>query len=198
MSQPNNNQSGTPERSGTSARIWLALLLLVAIAAGGAYFYQGQPKVGTLVGASQPDGFVTESPLSLIGAEGFELTSDTANGYVTVKGVATPPENALTPGVLLSSAFEQKFAGKEVTVTVTARSSATDGAETLSIVYYTLGNGNSGWQTRPLTSEFTDISIDYAVPAVVGEPGEDYIGLSPAVGQSVDIKAVRVSLKQPG
>ena len=198
MTQPSDIQSPPPERSGGSAKIWLALLLLVVIAAGGAYFYLGQQQVGTLVVASQPDGFVTESPLTLTGAEGFELTPNTTDGYVTVTGVSTPPENAMPPGVTLSSEYEQKFAGKEVTITVTARSSATDGAETLGITYYTLGVGNSGWQAKPLTSEFTDISIDYAVPAVVGEPGEDYIGVSPAVGQSVDIKSMRVSLKQPG
>ena len=198
MTQPSDTQSPSPERSGGSAKIWLTLLLLVVIAAGGAYFYLAQLRDDSLIAASQPDGFVTESPLTLTGAEGFELTQNSTDGYVTVKGVATPPENGVPPGVTLSSEYERKFAGKEVTVTVTARSSATDGAETLGIVYYTLGNGNSGWQAMPLTSEFTDISIDYAVPAVVGEPGEDYIGVSPAAGQSVDIKSVRVSLKQPG
>jgi hypothetical protein len=77
---------------------------------------------------------------------------------------------------------------------VTARASATD---SVSIIYSTLGQGNS-WQPQSLTSECTDISIDYAMPAVVGEPGEDYIGLSPAIDRSGDIKSVRLSLKQPG
>ena len=195
MTQPSDMQSPPPERSGGSAKIWLALLLLVVIAAGGAYFYLGQPQVGTLVAASQPDGFVTESPLTLTGAEGFELTPNSTDGYVTVTGVATLPENAVPPGVTLSNEYEQKFTGKEVTITVTARSSATDGAETFGIVYYTLGNGNSGWQAMPLTSEFTDISIDYAVPEVGSRLGEDFVGFLPPIGRSVDIKRVRVSVK---
>lgn len=198
MTQSSDMQSPPPERSGGSAKIWLALLLLVVIAAGGAYFYWGQQQVDTLVAASQPDGFVTASPLTLTPAEGFELTPNSTHGYVTVTAVDTPPENTLPVGVTLSDEYGRMFAGKEVTVTVTARSSATDGADSVSIIYYTLGQGNSGWQPQSLTSEFTDISIDYAVPAVVGETGEDYIGISPAVGRSVDIKAVRVFLKQPG
>lgn len=195
MTHLRDNQTPPSERSSGSAKIWLASLALTVIVAGGAYVYLSQPQVGAGVAAGQLVDFVAESPLTLKGADGFEVASK--DGYVTVTGGATLPENAWPPGVTLSSDYEKKFAGKEVTVTVTARVSATNGTDTVRVIYYTLGSGNSGFQAMPLTSDFTDIRFDYAVPAAGDKPGEDYIGISPPAGKSIDLKSILVSVKQP-
>lgn len=182
-------------RPGGATKIGLVLLLLVVLVVDGTLGYLGVPQVGTPAIASQQEGFVSDSPPQLQAAEGFDVTPHPSERYVTVTGVETPPENGVPPGITLSRADAEQFAGKEVTVTATVRSSAVNGGEAVAIVYYTLGQGNSGWQPMPLTSDFTDVSFDYSVPSAANDSEEDYVGIWPAVGVSVDIKSVRVTLK---
>lgn len=62
--------------------------------------------------------------------------------------------------------FAQMVNGKEIEVGLLARSSQTNGALEVSLVYATKQAGNSGWQTLKLTPQFELHSFKFAVPEV--------------------------------
>lgn len=77
----------------------------------------------------------------------------------------------------LSPKLEREFQGKDIAVSVIARAIGEEPVA-MGIAYSTNDQGNSGWKTYDLTSEFEVYSLEYTVPMIVAGR-MDYIGFGP-------------------
>lgn len=75
--------------------------------------------------------------------------------------------------LVTGEAFEASASGKTVRVTVTARAPV-EGQ--IWVAYSTNDTGNSGWRPFDVTTEFTDIVMEYDVPEM-SAGGNDFIGI---------------------
>jgi hypothetical protein len=89
-----------------------------------------------------------------------------------------------------------QLGGRKVKVTITARTSPTNGSPSFKAMYYRPGSeGGSGWQDFTLTAEFAPYSFEYAVPEAPSSSGVDNIGFwadTEGKGRGLEIAAVAV------
>lgn len=128
-----------------------------------------------------PDAFTLtlDEPTDLIPPDGSPIRISTLNGALRLQGYVPNASSQLkTDGaaVRVDAFHERAFAGRRVRVSFHAR--GTDGAAAFTAAYSTNGNGNSGWQTLAVTSEFAETSFEYAVPTGVFA-GNDFVGIVP-------------------
>lgn len=101
-------------------------------------------------------------------------------------------------GVLVRVPVETaaQLAGRRVKVTVSVRSTPTDGSPLVKIMYFRPGSERgSNWQDFPLTSEFAPVTFEYDVPATESSTGVDNIGFwadPEGLGRGVEVSAVYV------
>lgn len=89
------------------------------------------------------------------------------------------------PHLVLGPDLETVFAGQNLTVSLTARSSAAAGSATLEVNYYTGKAGGSGWRPVALSPDWKTYQLEVRVPEKLLKEtvALDYLGLRPAPGQ---------------
>lgn len=85
------------------------------------------------------------------------------------------------PHFRLAPDLEVAFSGQKLQITVRARASAETGAEAFEVNYLSGPEGSSGWQTFPLTPDFTDYHFQFRAPLASQERGVDFLGIRPLV-----------------
>lgn len=89
-----------------------------------------------------------------------------------------------------------QLGGRKVKVSVTARSSPTEGSPLVKVMYFRPGaERGSGWQEFPLTPEFATFSFEYEVPAAASTSGSDNIGFwadPEGKGRGIEVSGIAV------
>ncbi|MEM7465006.1 MAG: hypothetical protein AAF362_20240, partial [Pseudomonadota bacterium] len=102
--------------------------------------------------------------------------------------------------IVLEPEVEAAASGKNVRITITARTAKKSGSPLFGLAYSTAAVGNSGWRNFIPTEEYSDYSFDYEVPVMKGPPGKDYIGIWADVegtGRGIVVKDVSLNLVEP-
>jgi hypothetical protein len=85
---------------------------------------------------------------------------------------------------------------RKVKVTVTARTSATNGSPTMKLLYFRPGaKEGSDWREFTLTQEYAPYSFEYVVPASPSEAGWDIVGFwadPEGKGRGIEVSGVAV------
>jgi hypothetical protein len=90
--------------------------------------------------------------------------------------------------------FESTVSSHRVRVEVVARSAAA-GAAKFSTAYSTAEVGNSGWRVFDAGPSFNTHCFEWNVPQMKDGHG-DFVGILPQIGDTIDIKSVRVEVLQ--
>lgn len=106
---------------------------------------------------------------------------------------------AMSAGVaaFVPEEFETRISGRRVRVEFEVRTAGTDGPETVHIGYFTSGYGDSGWQERPVTPQYSTISFEWDAPVHEGQDFSETIGIWPdpdGQNREVLIRRIRVFL----
>lgn len=167
----------------------LALALVMALVA-----IAFLPRIGRLpTGAVASDG-MNYSRIEISGAylnkviSGGEAVTRLERGpegkyllFIEAEKDALADSPELGPHFRLAGDIELQLAGHRVRVTVRARPAADRGAQKLRLNYSAGRAGDSGWRTFDLAPEFSDLSFEYDLPAIIGETGVDYLAIRPDV-----------------
>lgn len=97
----------------------------------------------------------------------------------------------------LSPAYEKKFAGQNLRVTVHARQGRSNPLDQFEFGYFTAGAGSSGWLVLELENEFRDISFDYMPGLPNGDPSNDFVGIWPdkeGRNRTMDVKWLKIEI----
>jgi hypothetical protein len=200
------DQQSAPAARGASGKPRRRVLLwsvgfALAAGAAGALIYAG-PKVWPLAGPVEAVAYEAAPPFPLVHGNGFVTAHNAAAKFVTISNKAARTGNAgLLPSVRLSSELEDRFSGRTIEVTFSARATAGAAPTQAVAVYYTDGAGNSGPRTFPLGADYSDATFTYDVPKRGAKPGNDYVGIAPAspdANASIDIRSIRIRLKPAG
>lgn len=213
MAQQDTTATGGSSSGGGGGRIALIGVAAAAVIGIGGYFALSQQGTQTSASAPAPAApsapavapataadYEVSAPIAFDLPEGNTAVNDTAGGFTTIAStVANTSPGGRVGGarIELAPALEDKFSGRTVEVTITARRAAANGSDTLRAAYSTNSVGNSGWRDLKLTDSFSDVSFTYDVPARQAEPGTDYVGMvaDPAgTGKAVDVKAIRITI----
>lgn len=104
------------------------------------------------------------------------------------------PANADSgPHFRLAPDLETIFSGRELRISVRARSTATGGASSFEVNYFSGPEGQSGWQRFALQPEFTNYSFTFNVPVANQDQGVDFFGIRPVIdanGSSIEIESL--------
>ena len=146
------------------------------------------------------DGFRLEGAelVQLVASPGTEVV--VGEGMARAVMVSSRAESPPSAGVFatLVPAHEEAFAGQPTEMVWRIRRPA--GPGWVELGYFTLGGGDTGWRAVEVGGDWTDAAITF-VPGRTEEPGFDYAGLWPGVGEPeedvVEIESVTVRLASP-
>lgn len=176
-------------------------LLLIAIVALVAFAYtRGHDDTG-LAG---PDFIVEGETLNTFyAAQGvsFSIAGDAANpnAYAVLSAHVSRKQAPPSAGVFLTlpRVYKQRYAGKPINVTVTARKGRASKLESFDIAYLSTDAGSSGWQTFNLSNDFETYSFPFTPRQPSGADGTDFVGIWPDVegeGQTLDVKRIELAI----
>jgi hypothetical protein len=144
-----------------------------------------------------------------ITAEGRELHRFLPGNFDGLKIVDTPEGKILRitrqasetyedprsgPHIVLAEDLEFTFESRKIEITIEARAAATAGASEFEANYYAKAEGESGWLTFPLTSEFQPYTFTFDTPAYGGTLGYDYLAIRPVVPdkeRAMEVRSMR-------
>lgn len=95
--------------------------------------------------------------------------------------------------------YEAGFGGHDLEITITARAGRNKPLEEFKAGYFTVGTGDSGWQTFPLSEDFAEYNFTFKTKLPKGKPGNDFIGIWPGdAGKSdtMELKSIRIEVRQ--
>ena len=81
----------------------------------------------------------------------------------------------------MAADVENVLSGRRIRVTVTAKPMVESGASEITLNYSTGREGESGWITRGLMPDYSEVSFDYQVPQRGEDLGVDYLAIRPVV-----------------
>jgi hypothetical protein len=118
---------------------------------------------------------------------------DDSNGFARV----TSSTSASGVKAIIGPGLAARLAGQNVRVVITARASQEAGAATMRFAYQS-GLAISHWQTANLSSDFTQLGMEWRVPAMrTSANGGDALIIEPGIpgdGTGMDIKAIRIDV----
>jgi len=97
------------------------------------------------------------------------------------KGLAKTASGGITGGysIRLPDAFEAEASGRNISITIAARAAAAT-SSIFAVTYSTNDVGNSGWRRFTSTAEWTEFTMEYAVPHMLKGNG-DFVAILPDV-----------------
>jgi hypothetical protein len=130
----------------------------------------------------------------------FETSADNPVRFDAQNGIVRISSSTSSPGVkvLIGPGLASRLAGREVRVTIVARSSPEAGAATMRFAYQS-GVAISFWQTANLGPDFQSVAMIWRVPALRTDRAGDLLVVQPGVpgdGTGADIKSIRIDLLQ--
>jgi len=96
--------------------------------------------------------------------------------------------------------YERAFATQRLRLTITARASAIQGLEYFDMGYFTAGSGDSPWNRKALTSNWTEYVMEFTPKALTANIGLDHFSMWPgetAELLKMDVKEMRVMVLNP-
>src|SRR5581483_5743696 len=116
----------------------------------------------------------------------------------TTGGFARVSSSAADAGVrvLIGPGLAGRLAGRNVRLTITARSASENGALGMRFAYQS-GVALSPWQSSNLSPDFAAINLTWRVPTQRTDPNGDYILIEPGIpgdGTGVDVKSIRIDV----
>jgi len=148
-------------------------------------------------------GYVVEGvDLSrLMSAQGtsYDIAGDASNpaAYAVMAAHMTGEKAGASAGVFatLGPAYEKAMAGQTLRITVRARKGRSNPSDRFQVGYFTVGAGDSQWQSFNPGQDFADYSFTFKPGLPEGEPGNDYLGIWPdPSGDSGTIDVERMSV----
>lgn len=112
---------------------------------------------------------------------------------VTSTGDYFPTNPDSGPHFRLAPDLETVFSGKELRISVRARSTAQNGASGFEVNYFSGPEGQSGWQRFTLQPVFKNYSFNFIVPLANQDQGVDFFGVRPvidAIGAGIEIESI--------
>ena len=119
----------------------------------------------------------TVGTLDLVDAEGGNPTLIT----ISLEAREAYDTPLYGPHLVLEADLERNYEGRDLEITVEARSSEEWGASAMEVNYSTGRFGESGWETFNLTPDFKSYSFIYEVPHTDSSMGHDYLAIRPVV-----------------
>jgi hypothetical protein len=112
------------------------------------------------------------------------------SGVQITSSLEKPASGGSTEGAFLTIGedIEKEFSGQPIKITVAARRSAENGADSFAVAYSTAKAGNSGWQTFKLTDDYALYEFDYTPATDLN--GSDFVGIwadTTGSGKGVDV-----------
>ena len=128
----------------------------------------------------------------------FETSPDNPVKFDANAGVVRVSSSAGAPGVkaLIGPGLAGRLAGRNVRVTLVARSSSEAGAAGMRFAYQS-GLAISHWQTANLAANYQAVAIIWRVPTQRTDRAGDLLLIEPGVpgdGTGADIKSIRIDL----
>lgn len=97
------------------------------------------------------------------------------------------------PHFRLAPDLETVFSGKELRISVRARSTIEAGAAQFEVNYSTGPEGQSGWKRFQLQRNFQNFSFEFTVPPANQDQGVDFLGIRPVINgnkSSIEIESL--------
>ncbi len=129
----------------------------------------------------------------------FATTPDNPVYFDDNNGFARITSSTSASGVkaIIGPGLAARLAGQNVRVVITARASQEGGAAGMRFAYQS-GLAISHWQTANLSSDFTQLGMEWRVPTMrTSSNGGDALIIEPGIpgdGTGVDIKAIRIDV----
>ena len=118
---------------------------------------------------------------------------DDNNGFARI----TSSTSAAGVKALIGPGLAARLAGQNVRIVITARASQEAGAASMRFAYQS-GLAISHWQTANLSSDFTQLGMEWRVPTMrTSADGGDALIIEPGIpgdGTGMDIKAIRIDV----
>jgi hypothetical protein len=140
------------------------------------------------------DGVIYEGDAlqGLVTGNGLEVSTlvDDTHTFARIEATRGPLDGIQSAGAFfaLSPNETQALQGHAVRIVYTLRSAPENGAANTRLSFFVAGIGQDSWQVQPLTSEFSEHTIDIAPPSC--DWGNGYIGIWP--DWSVDANTIDV------
>lgn len=122
----------------------------------------------------------------------IQFDSDAEGGFARISSTAS------TAGAkaLIGPGLAERFAGRTIRVTLLARASNRNGAETIRFAYQS-GLALSHWQSVDLSSSYGSYGMIWRVPAAHESTAGDFLLIEPGVpgdGTSTDIRSIKIDI----
>lgn len=99
------------------------------------------------------------------------------------------------PHIVIAEDLEYAFESRAIEITIEARAAADAGASEFETNYLARAEGESGWQTFPLTTDFKEYAFTFEAPPRGPTEGYDYLGIRPVVPEKrrvMDVRSIRI------
>lgn len=104
------------------------------------------------------------------------------------------------PHLELAQDVEFALSGRPIEVVIVARSTGEFPADTFEANYFAKAEGESGWQSFPLTREWAESKLNFTTPVRGNAESYDYFGIRPVAPdkrRTMEIKSVRFRATGP-
>jgi hypothetical protein len=125
------------------------------------------------------------------GAPVLRIDRETGNNYLDPR---------LGPHLVVAEDLEYALESRPIEVIIEARSTGDFPASSFEANYFAKVDGESGWQSFPLTREFAPYTLAYFTPRRGRDEGYDYIGIRPVAPdkhRQMEIRSVRIRQAGP-
>lgn len=187
---------------------WLFYPIVIALVGGMiAYALSFSDTTGTREAVTNEIVIEGRDLQTLFAAEGttFSIAGDASNpaAYAVLSAHVSRQNAPPSAGVFitLSPAYETKFAGQDLRITVNARKGRANPLDRFEVAYFTVGAGDSGWQVFELGNDFRDFSFTFTPGLPNGAASNDFVGIWPdnaGRGRTMDVKSLKVEIVAPG
>ena len=99
--------------------------------------------------------------------------------------------------IRVNKVVEERANGKLVDITISAKAPSLAGSHKFGVIYWTLGNGNSGVREFSLTQDFKDHTFQYLIPETNNAPNFDVVSILSDLsgqGRAMEISSIEMAV----
>jgi len=99
--------------------------------------------------------------------------------------------------IRVNKVVEERANGKLVDITLNAKAPSLTGNHKFAVIYWTLGNGNSGVREFSLTQDFKDYTFQYLIPKTNNAPNFDVVSILSDLsgqGRAIEISSIEMTV----
>ena len=123
-------------------------------------------------------------------ANPIQFDKDALGGFARISSAS----GAAGAKAMIGAGLAAELAGKNIRVTIVARSARENGAGSLRFAYQT-GLAISFWQEANLGADYTALGMIWRVPALRTNPSGDFLVIEPGIpgdGTAVEIQSIKI------